>query len=236
MDRIYVVGSAAVFATACATQLPHTAALYARYWLQEPGPVRPVSLLSYERTVAAWQLPPQNPWAPYAKFTLLTALAALFLAAVPASAEVVLNRGNAGGDRQHVGGAAPELRVAPGRQGHRRALSQPAPAASGLERAGRAGFRDRWRHSLRMVPLPITELRTKRDSSALSRSCWSSRTASTLPSGAIVKRIGYKWGIVLGLIVAAIARAHGASVATPNTGDYEGCGVAVIDPWAERLS
>ena len=77
MDRIYVVGSAAVFATACATQLPHTAALYARYWLQEPGPVRPVSLLSYERTVAAWQLPPQNPWAPYAKFTLLTALPAI---------------------------------------------------------------------------------------------------------------------------------------------------------------
>jgi FHS family L-fucose permease-like MFS transporter len=27
---------------------------------------------------------------------------------------------------------------------------------------------------------------------------------ASLPSGAIVKRIGYKWGIVLGLIVAAI--------------------------------
>lgn len=77
MDRRYVLGSVAVFATACATQLPHTAALYARYWLQDPGPLRPVSLLSYERTVAAWQLPPQNPWAPYAKFTLLTALATM---------------------------------------------------------------------------------------------------------------------------------------------------------------
>lgn len=31
--------------------------------------------------------------------------------------------------------------------------------------------------------------------------------------------------------IAAIARAHGASVATRNTGDYEGCGIAVIDPW-----
>lgn len=31
--------------------------------------------------------------------------------------------------------------------------------------------------------------------------------------------------------IAAIARAQGASVATRNTGDYEGCGVAVIDPW-----
>ena len=33
--------------------------------------------------------------------------------------------------------------------------------------------------------------------------------------------------------IAAIARAHGASVATRNIGDYEGCGVAVIDPWAQ---
>ena len=33
--------------------------------------------------------------------------------------------------------------------------------------------------------------------------------------------------------IAAIARAHGAVVATRNTGDYEGCGVAVIDPWKQ---
>ena len=33
--------------------------------------------------------------------------------------------------------------------------------------------------------------------------------------------------------IAAIARAQGASVATRNIGDYEGCGVAVIDPWAQ---
>lgn len=31
--------------------------------------------------------------------------------------------------------------------------------------------------------------------------------------------------------IAAIARAHEASVATRNTGDYEGCGIDVIDPW-----
>jgi predicted nucleic acid-binding protein len=31
--------------------------------------------------------------------------------------------------------------------------------------------------------------------------------------------------------IAAIARAHGASVATRNTADYEGCGIALIDPW-----
>jgi predicted nucleic acid-binding protein len=36
--------------------------------------------------------------------------------------------------------------------------------------------------------------------------------------------------------IAAIARAHGASVATRNTSDYEGCGVEVIDPWHSQSS
>ncbi|MGE0388148.1 MAG: type II toxin-antitoxin system VapC family toxin [Gammaproteobacteria bacterium] len=31
--------------------------------------------------------------------------------------------------------------------------------------------------------------------------------------------------------IAAIARAHEAVVATRDTGDYEGCGIAVVDPW-----
>lgn len=31
--------------------------------------------------------------------------------------------------------------------------------------------------------------------------------------------------------IAAIARAHGAAVATRNTADFEGCGVNLIDPW-----
>jgi len=74
MDRRYVIGTVAVFTTACATQLPLTAALNAEYWLKDRGPLHPVSLLSYDKTVAAWQLPPQNPWAPYSKFTLLAAL------------------------------------------------------------------------------------------------------------------------------------------------------------------
>lgn len=34
--------------------------------------------------------------------------------------------------------------------------------------------------------------------------------------------------------IAAIARAHAASVATRNTSDYEGCGVELIYPWAEK--
>lgn len=31
--------------------------------------------------------------------------------------------------------------------------------------------------------------------------------------------------------IAAIARAHGAAMATRNVADFEGCGVEVIDPW-----
>lgn len=31
--------------------------------------------------------------------------------------------------------------------------------------------------------------------------------------------------------IAAIARARDAAVATRNTNDYEGCGIALIDPW-----
>lgn len=31
--------------------------------------------------------------------------------------------------------------------------------------------------------------------------------------------------------IAAIARAHGAAVATRNTGDFDGCGIELIDPW-----
>ncbi len=33
--------------------------------------------------------------------------------------------------------------------------------------------------------------------------------------------------------IAAIARARGATVATGNAGDFEGCGIGVIDPWSE---
>lgn len=33
------------------------------------------------------------------------------------------------------------------------------------------------------------------------------------------------------LMIAAIARAHGASMVTRDTGGFEGCGIAVINPW-----
>lgn len=35
--------------------------------------------------------------------------------------------------------------------------------------------------------------------------------------------------------IAAIARARGATVATRNTADFEGCGVDLINPWGEAL-
>lgn len=33
--------------------------------------------------------------------------------------------------------------------------------------------------------------------------------------------------------IAAIAATNAASVATRNVSDFEGCGIAVIDPWGE---
>lgn len=35
------------------------------------------------------------------------------------------------------------------------------------------------------------------------------------------------------LMTAAIALAHGASVATRNIADFEGCGVTLHDPWSD---
>jgi len=33
------------------------------------------------------------------------------------------------------------------------------------------------------------------------------------------------------LMIAAIARSHGASVVTRDAGDFEGCDVAIVNPW-----
>jgi len=33
--------------------------------------------------------------------------------------------------------------------------------------------------------------------------------------------------------IAAIARAHGATLATRNTADFEGCGLRLVNPWLE---
>jgi predicted nucleic acid-binding protein len=36
----------------------------------------------------------------------------------------------------------------------------------------------------------------------------------------------------LDLMIAAVARSHGAEVVTRDSGGFEGCGLTVIDPWA----
>ena len=33
-------------------------------------------------------------------------------------------------------------------------------------------------------------------------------------------------------MIAATARAHGASLATRNVGDFDGCGITLVNPWA----
>lgn len=33
------------------------------------------------------------------------------------------------------------------------------------------------------------------------------------------------------LMIAAVARSHGASVVTRDIGGFEGCGIALVDPW-----
>lgn len=36
-------------------------------------------------------------------------------------------------------------------------------------------------------------------------------------------------------LIAATARAHGAAMATRNVGDFEGCGIEVVDPWLHEV-
>ena len=38
----------------------------------------------------------------------------------------------------------------------------------------------------------------------------------------------------LDAMIAAIARTHRATVATRNTGDFEHCGLQLVDPWKYR--
>jgi hypothetical protein len=73
MERQYVLGSVALFGAAC---VPHvyTPASSAEFWANDPGPMRQVFVPDYGYVAAAWQVPPESPWSPYAKYTLLSAL------------------------------------------------------------------------------------------------------------------------------------------------------------------
>jgi len=46
------------------------------------------------------------------------------------------------------------------------------------------------------------------------------------------RRLAGRPTATLDLMIASIARAHGASVVTRDSGGFDGCGVTVIDPWA----
>jgi predicted nucleic acid-binding protein len=48
---------------------------------------------------------------------------------------------------------------------------------------------------------------------------------------ALRRRAGRPTAAVADLMIAAIARAHGATVVTRNTADFEDCGVALVNPW-----
>ncbi len=47
-----------------------------------------------------------------------------------------------------------------------------------------------------------------------------------------MRRLAGRPTATLDLMIAAIARAHGAGVVTRDRGGFEGCGLMVVDPWA----
>jgi hypothetical protein len=72
MHRALLVPPAALVATGCVSQ-PWTPAVSVAYWAQTPEPAG-MLLPAREDAMRRWQLPPGDAWAPYAKYTLLTAL------------------------------------------------------------------------------------------------------------------------------------------------------------------
>jgi hypothetical protein len=64
----------ALFASSCATRALSTPASSAEQWLAPPSGMHEVMLPSRGEVMHRWILPPTNPWAPYAKYTLLAAL------------------------------------------------------------------------------------------------------------------------------------------------------------------
>jgi hypothetical protein len=73
MRRAVLLSPLAVLSSACSLR-PWTPAVSVAYWSPSPD-VHSVELPSKEQAIERWQLPPGDPWAPYAKYTLLTALA-----------------------------------------------------------------------------------------------------------------------------------------------------------------
>jgi toxin FitB len=82
---------------------------------------------------------------------------------------------------------------------------------AGLEEAARAMFRDDF--AGRVLP-------------------FDTRAAVTYADLFAARRRAGRPAAMADLIIAAIARARGASVVTRDTGGFEGCGLTLIDPWS----
>jgi hypothetical protein len=70
--RALALSPIAAFATGCVSR-PWTPSVDLAYWAQEPD-VRATALPSRDDAMRRWQLPPADPWAPYAKYTLVSAI------------------------------------------------------------------------------------------------------------------------------------------------------------------
>lgn len=57
------------------------------------------------------------------------------------------------------------------------------------------------------------------------------RAAATYAEAFAARRKAGRPGATVDLMLAAIARVHGASVVTRNVADFEGLGVAIVNPW-----
>jgi hypothetical protein len=74
MKRV-IVASVALLSAGCAFR-PWTPSVSVAYGAQDVPPAEPMRIAPASELLSRWQLPSSNPWAPYAKFTLLSSLGA----------------------------------------------------------------------------------------------------------------------------------------------------------------
>ena len=73
MRRAVLLSPLALLTSACATR-PWTPAVSVAYWSETPE-ARTTELPAQAEALRRWQVPPSDPWAGYAKYTLITSLA-----------------------------------------------------------------------------------------------------------------------------------------------------------------
>jgi hypothetical protein len=107
MRQTLLLSPLALFASACMT--PATPSMSADHWW-EPPDVRHVELPARSEVLRRWVLPPADPWARYAKYTLLTALSeAPQVAELPdVESLAAVQRARAAGARVAASGLPPD--------------------------------------------------------------------------------------------------------------------------------